>query len=200
MTSAHDWTWVKHWTDLLDQDEVWRDAQGTIHRLDDMEPGYCGRVRAFILRQASDVYDLIGMQLSAAPTDMSESAAYAFDRAFDEFLDAGDSPSTWLEGHPLLEALKNRSAGLPARHEETETETETEEDQHRLRRPAVDVDVVQRDQDPFGPYEYVEAGDRCIGAEGECLDRKCTQRRSTCRCLCPACVGDTPDVGGLPVY
>ena len=50
--------------------------------------------------------------------------------------------------------------------------------------------------DPFGPYEYVEAGDRCIGAEGECAWGRCTQRGSTCRCLCPVCVGDTPDVWG----
>ncbi|WP_309032530.1 hypothetical protein [Streptomyces alfalfae] len=111
-----DWSWVRHWTDLLDQDEVWRDAQGTILRLDDMDPGYCGRVRAFCLRQADAVYDLIGMQ-AAAPTDMSESATDAFERAFDEFLNAGDDPDAWLADFPLLVALKHRSEGLPARPE-----------------------------------------------------------------------------------
>ncbi len=56
------------------------------------------------------------------------------------------------------------------------------------------------DEDPFGPYEYVERGDRCDGAEGECEPfygpPRCTQRVSTCRCMCPVCVGDTPDVWG----
>ncbi|WP_448333512.1 hypothetical protein [Streptomyces sp. DSM 41534] len=109
------WDWVKHWTDLLNHDEVWCNAQGQILHLDDMDPGYCGRVRAFVLRQAEDVYDLIGMQACAGPNDMSESATIAFDRAFDDFLDAGDNPRAWLEQAPLLIALKRRSEGLPAR-------------------------------------------------------------------------------------
>jgi hypothetical protein len=110
-----DWSWATHWTDLLNQDEVWRDARGTILRLDDMEPGYCSRVRAFVLRQADAVYDLIGMQAASAPNDMSESATMAFDRAFDDFLDAGDDPKAWLEQAPLLIALKHRAEGMPAR-------------------------------------------------------------------------------------
>jgi hypothetical protein len=60
--------------------------------------------------------------------------------------------------------------------------------------------LVEADTDPFGPYEYVEAGDRCHGAEGECGNRACTQRDSTCRCMCPACCGDTPEVWGGPVH
>ncbi|MFM9373298.1 hypothetical protein [Streptomyces sp. Da 82-17] len=70
---------------------------------------------AFVMRQAEDVYDLIGRQAAAAPTDMSESATIAFDRAFDDFLDAGDDPKAWLAQAPLLVALKHRSEGLPAR-------------------------------------------------------------------------------------
>ncbi|MFH8483632.1 hypothetical protein [Streptomyces sp. NPDC018055] len=113
-THEKDWSWTTHWTDLLNHDKVWRNAQDEI-LLDDMEPGYCSRVRAFILRQAEDVYDLIGRQAAAAPTDMSESATIAFEQAFDEFLDAGDDPRAWLEQSPLLIALKNRAEGLPAR-------------------------------------------------------------------------------------
>jgi hypothetical protein len=60
--------------------------------------------------------------------------------------------------------------------------------------------LVEADTDPFGPYEYVEAGDRCQGAEGECGNGRCTQRASSCRCMCPACCGDTPDVWAAPVY
>ncbi|MEU9849280.1 hypothetical protein [Streptomyces sp. NPDC047985] len=46
---------------------------------------------------------------------MSEQATIDFDRAFDDFLDAGEDPEAWLEQTPLLIALKYRSEGLPAR-------------------------------------------------------------------------------------
>jgi hypothetical protein len=113
--TTRDWSWVTHWTDLLNHDEVWCNAAGEILRLDDMDPGYCSRVHAFCMRQAEAVYDLIGMQAAAAPTDMSEQATIDFDRAFDEFLDAGEDPAAWLASSPLLVALKYRSEGLPAR-------------------------------------------------------------------------------------
>lgn len=115
MTSTRDWGWVRHWTDLLQHDEVWCDAQGSILRLDDMDPGYCGRVRAFCLRQAADVYDLIGMQVCSGPEPGGEQAGIDFGRAFDAFLDAGEDPTAWLEQAPLLIALKYRAEGLPAR-------------------------------------------------------------------------------------
>lgn len=58
--------------------------------------------------------------------------------------------------------------------------------------------------DPFGPYEYVEPSDRCRGAEGDCDPMygppRCTQRDSTCRCCCPPCLNETPDVWGAPHY
>lgn len=112
MDETRDWSWVKHWSELLQYDEVWCDAQGRILRLDDMDPGYCARVRAFCLRQADDVYELIGMQVCAGPS--GEQASIGFDRAFDEFLSV-DSPTAWLEEAPLLIALKFRSEGVPAR-------------------------------------------------------------------------------------
>ncbi|MFE4915776.1 hypothetical protein ACFRCX_30190 [Streptomyces sp. NPDC056652] len=115
MTETDDWSWVTHWTDLLNQDQVWRDAQGTILSLDGMDPGYCSRVRAFVLRQADDVHYLIGMQACSGGDHLSEQASIDFDRAFADFLDAGDDPTAWLEQTPLLVALKYRSEGLPAR-------------------------------------------------------------------------------------
>jgi hypothetical protein len=115
VTATDEWGWVTHWTDLLDQDQVWRDAQGEILRLDDMDTGYCGRVRAFCLRQAEDVHELIGMQACAGRGPDSYQAEIDFDRAFNDFLDAGDDPKAWLEASPLLTALKFRSEGLPAR-------------------------------------------------------------------------------------
>lgn len=52
------------------------------------------------------------------------------------------------------------------------------------------------EEDPFGPWEYVEAADTCLGAQDHCMWGRCTQRESTCRCCCPVCAGDTPDVYG----
>lgn len=115
MTATRDWSWVKHWSDLLNHDEVWCNAEGEILRLDDMEPGYCGRVRAFCLRQAEAAYDHVGMSACSGPGPDSYQAQIDFDRAFDDFLDAGEDPKAWLEASPLLIALKNRSEGLPAR-------------------------------------------------------------------------------------
>ena len=113
MARTRDWSWVKHWSDLLQHDEVWCNAQGEILRLDDMDPGYCGRVYAFCMRQAVDIYELIGMQACSGPEPSGYQASIDFDRAFDDFLDV--EPTAWLEQAPLLVALKNRAEGLPAR-------------------------------------------------------------------------------------
>ncbi|MFM9373299.1 hypothetical protein [Streptomyces sp. Da 82-17] len=37
MDRVRDWSWVRHWSDLLQHDEVWCNAQGEILRLDDMD-------------------------------------------------------------------------------------------------------------------------------------------------------------------
>ena len=44
-----------------------------------------------------------------------------------------------------------------------------------------------------------EPGPVCRGADGECMwgQERCTGREDTCRCMCPVCVGDTPDVWGF---
>jgi hypothetical protein len=49
------------------------------------------------------------------PEPRHASARFDIDRAFNDFLDAGDDPKAWLEASPLLTALKFRSEGLPAR-------------------------------------------------------------------------------------
>ena len=54
----------------------------------------------------------------------------------------------------------------------------------------------ETNEDPFGPYDYVEQTDRCRGAEGDCSWGQCTQRDSTCRCCCVACAGDDPHTWG----
>ncbi|MEW2402104.1 hypothetical protein [Streptomyces sp. NPDC046862] len=114
MNATRDWSWVRHWSDLLNHDEVWCNAEGEILRLDDMDPGYCGRVYAFCMRQAEEIYELIGMRALAGTEHLGEQAGIDFDRAFDDFLSV-ESPAAWLAQAPLLVALKYRSEGLPAR-------------------------------------------------------------------------------------
>lgn len=53
-----------------------------------------------------------------------------------------------------------------------------------------------RDEDPFGPWEYVELSDQCRGFGDECTWSHCTGRESTCKCCCPVCAGDDPSVYG----
>ncbi|KFG02756.1 hypothetical protein IQ62_00120 [Streptomyces scabiei] len=45
--------------------------------------------------------------------------------------------------------------------------------------------------------ECPEPGPVCLGAEGNCMwEGRCTGREDTCRCMCPVCCGDTPDMYG----
>jgi hypothetical protein len=62
------------------------------------------------------------------------------------------------------------------------------------RRPALAWDP---EADPFGPWEYVEAGDLCRGHGDGCMWSRCTGRESTCRCCCPVCLGETPEDYGF---
>jgi hypothetical protein len=115
VTAVDEWGWVTHWTDLLDQDEVWRDAQGQILRLDDMEPHYCARVRAFCLRNAEHAHTLLMYEMTLGPGPSGDVAVDCFNREWDMMDDAGQNPRAWLEESDLLIALKHRSEGLPAR-------------------------------------------------------------------------------------
>lgn len=115
MTATDEWDWVTHWTDLLDQDEVWRDGAGTVHRLDDMEPDYCARVRSFCLRQAEHALHFMLYGMAHGPMPSGDVAVDCFNREYDMLESAGEDPKAWLEQAPLLIALKHRSEGLPAR-------------------------------------------------------------------------------------
>lgn len=46
--------------------------------------------------------------------------------------------------------------------------------------------------------ECPERPEPCQGADGNCAwgHGRCTGDEDTCRCMCPVCVGDTPDVWG----
>lgn len=116
-TNPEDWAWVEHWSDLLDQDRVWRNAEGQILRLDDMDPDYCARVRSFALRQAEAVHTRLLWEM-ANPGFLAPSGNVAvdcFNREWDILEQEGENPKAWLAKFPLLMALKYRSEGLPAR-------------------------------------------------------------------------------------
>jgi hypothetical protein len=115
VTTIRDWGWVTHWTELLDQDEVWRDAQGAVLRLDDMEPDYCARVRAFCLRNAELALNTCLYEMTCGLGPSGEVATDCFNREWDMLEAAGEDPKAWLEESHLLIALKHRSEGLPAR-------------------------------------------------------------------------------------
>lgn len=114
-SEASEWDWVTHWTDLLDQDEVWRDATGTILRLDDMQPDYCARVRSFCLRNADRAIEILMHEMTLGPMPSGDVANDCFNREWDILDQAGDDPKGSLEQTDLLQALKHRSEGLPAR-------------------------------------------------------------------------------------
>ena len=65
------------------------------------------------------------------------------------------------------------------------------------RRAADEEPEPVREEDPFGPWEFVEADDRCRGHGDGCMWSHCTGRESTCRCMCPVCLGETPQDYGF---
>ncbi|MFF5012940.1 tetratricopeptide repeat protein [Streptomyces sp. NPDC001165] len=97
------WTLEEHYVTLLNQDEVWQDAQDRRHRLDDMDPGYCGNVLRFLLRRADVVFETLadGLVVSAESLGRWD----------------GEDAEAWLARQPLAVALRRRSEGKPARPE-----------------------------------------------------------------------------------
>lgn len=78
-----------------------------------------------------------------------------------------------------------------------------EEDARRYGRVWGDVQLETALRTWCGRHEMAvsdcpEPGPVCRGADGACMwgPDRCTGREDTCRCMCPACVGDTPDVWG----
>ncbi|MGW5126041.1 hypothetical protein ACWEQ7_18695 [Streptomyces sp. NPDC004069] len=95
------WTLEEHYVTLLNQDEVWQDAQDRRHRLDDMEPRYCGNVLRFLLRQADDLFGALVDGLAVSPEALGRWE--------------GEDAEAWLARQPLAVALRRRSEGKPAR-------------------------------------------------------------------------------------
>ncbi|MFF8423862.1 hypothetical protein ACF07Y_01710 [Streptomyces sp. NPDC016566] len=97
------WTLEEHYVTLLNQDEVWQDAQDRRHRLDDMDPGYCGNVLRFLLRRADVVFGTLADGLIVSAESLGR---------WD-----GEDAAAWLARQPLAVALRRRSEGKPARAE-----------------------------------------------------------------------------------
>ncbi|MFD8213584.1 tetratricopeptide repeat protein [Streptomyces sp. NPDC059697] len=95
------WTLEEHYVALLNQDEVWQDAQDRRHRLDDMDPRYSGNVLRFLIRQADVLFEGLLHGLGASPESLGRWA--------------GETAETWLARQPLAVALRRRSEGKPAR-------------------------------------------------------------------------------------
>lgn len=105
--------WVTHWSDLLDQDQFWRDGKGQLLRIQDMEQDYCGRVYAFMLRRAEAVIEYTLYSMTLGPGPSGEVATDGFNREFDMLDHAGDDPQAWMAQTDLAVALKRRAEGLP---------------------------------------------------------------------------------------
>jgi tetratricopeptide (TPR) repeat protein len=95
------WTMEEHYVTLLNQDEVWQDAHDRRHRLDDMEPRYCGNVLRFLLRQADDIFGTLVGGLKVSPETLGRWE--------------GEDAEAWIARQPLAVALRRRSEGKPAR-------------------------------------------------------------------------------------
>lgn len=55
---------------------------------------------------------------------------------------------------------------------------------------------VEGEEDPFGPYEFVETWNQCSGYGDRCMWNRCSGQGETCKCMCPVCVGDDPHTWG----
>ena len=66
----------------------------------------------------------------------------------------------------------------------------------------VQLETAQRtwcDRHEMAVADCPEPGPVCRGADGDCMwgPERCTGKEDTCRCMCPVCVGDTPDMYGF---
>ncbi|WP_030798880.1 hypothetical protein [Streptomyces sp. NRRL S-337] len=96
---------------LLQQAEIWTDRHGVEHRLDEMEPRYCGNVAAFLLRQADQIAFHVALGLARCSLPDENTQAYlSVTASIDEETDRiMRDPSAWLLTTPLITALLKRA-------------------------------------------------------------------------------------------
>lgn len=96
---------------LLSQDEVWIDRAGITHRLQEMDPGHCASVIAYLERRAAPMLRRRLVSYLSGPQPTGEMAGDAFDREIEEMdrLILDGRATDWLWGYPLLPALARRT-------------------------------------------------------------------------------------------
>lgn len=52
-------------------------------------------------------------------------------------------------------------------------------------------------KDLFGSWEYVGMDAPCRGYGGGCMWGRCSGLEDTCTCMCPVCLGETPEDYGF---
>ncbi|MEV7470441.1 hypothetical protein AB0O20_28650 [Streptomyces kronopolitis] len=97
--------------DILQQAETWTDRNGIEHRLDDMEPRYCGNVVAFLHRQAEQIAFHVALGLATCSLPDEDTQAYlSVTASIDEETDRiMRDPAAWLLDTPLIKALLKRA-------------------------------------------------------------------------------------------
>jgi hypothetical protein len=111
-TLDENWAWAGHWTDLLTQGDVWRDRDGNVLLLNDMDTAYCSRLHAWIMRQSEAVVTQVGMSFLQFGDFLSPGGQAEIDlgNVLGEFPgDMGDAE--WVRSQPLLRALERRAIG-----------------------------------------------------------------------------------------
>jgi uncharacterized protein YaeQ len=96
---------------VLDQDETWTDAAGTVHRISDMEARYCRNVIAFLRRRAEEIAFVRGETLCDVRLPDQDTHAYdAVAASLDEELRRlATDPVGWLNARPLIKALQQQA-------------------------------------------------------------------------------------------
>jgi hypothetical protein len=95
--------------DILDQDEIWRDANGVVHQLVDMAPSYRANVIGFLKRRAEELLEgWVRLHYLSGAGPQGELAQDAFDAELTGHAKA--QPQDWLEQRPLVRRLRSLNA------------------------------------------------------------------------------------------
>lgn len=104
------------YVELLQQDEVWVDAKGQEHRLEDMDWKHRSNLIPFLRRSAKELYLASFFRASHSDLmmieDPSDGVASAQDRLMAPFYHHPD-PEDWLERTPLMRRLTELEKGIP---------------------------------------------------------------------------------------
>ncbi|AXH66350.1 hypothetical protein SEA_SATIS_191 [Streptomyces phage Satis] len=97
--------------ELLGQEDVWVDTNGTTHRLQDMDRRYCENVYGYLLRNSRALAEQTYHRVAGGPQPNGEMACDAVDAILEELLDAIENSDRWMMERPLMQALARRIEG-----------------------------------------------------------------------------------------